>query len=253
MAAVRALESQRSDRLFEDPYSALLAGDDAIAQVAPAAKLFNNNRSLSSIVVRTRFFDDFLTSLAPHLRQVVILGAGMDTRAFRLPWHPDTHLYELDCSEVLQTKESLLKNTPARCDRHIFSTDLRQSWSDLLINEGYQTEIPSIWLLEGLLYYLNENEVHELLSAIALLSASGSWLGADLFNEQAIRESKDKLARYWHYGCEEPEALLATYGWEATVIQLGDEAANFGRISEKFPPRNLPNVARYFFVTAKKN
>lgn len=252
MAAVRAIESQRPDRLFEDPLAAQLAGDEIIASVAPAAKEYED-RGIPLVVVRTRFFDDFLTPLTAQLRQVVILGAGMDTRAFRLPWTADTHLYELDQAEVLQTKELLLKNTPAKCHRHIISTDLRQLWSDLLVTEGYQAKTPSVWLLEGLLYYMSETQVHDLLKMITSLSAPGSWLGADLINEKLIQQSSDELAKHWLYGCDEPEALLASYGWKATVVQPGDEGVNFNRFTSKFPPRSVPDAARCFFVTAKKD
>ena len=149
MAAVRAIESQRSDRLFEDPLAAQLAGDRTIAKVAPAANEYDD-RGIPFVVVRTRFFDDFLTPLAVGMRQVVILGAGMDTRAFRLTWTTDAHLYELDQAQVLQTKELLLENTVANCHRHSITIDLRQSWADLLVAQGYQTQIPSVWLLEGI-------------------------------------------------------------------------------------------------------
>lgn len=252
MAAVRAIESQRSDRLFEDPLAAQLAGDETIASVAPAAKEYED-KGIPLVVVRTRFFDDFLTPLTVQVRQVVILGAGMDTRAFRLTWTTDTHLYELDQAEVLKTKEFLLKNTPAKCHRHLITADLRQPWSEFLINEGYQVETPSVWLLEGLLYYISQTQAHDLLEMITRLSAPGSWLGADLINQKLIQQSSDKLAKHWLYGCDEPEALLATYGWKATVVQPGDEGVNFNRYTSKFPPRSVPDVARCFFVTAKKN
>lgn len=252
MAAVRAIESQRPDRLFEDPLAAQLALEETIAKVAPAAQDYED-RGTPIVVVRTRFFDDFLTPLAARLRQVVILGAGMDTRAFRLPWTTDTHLYELDQAEVLQTKEFLLDNAVAKCYRHSIAIDLRQSWADLLVAQGYQTQIPSVWLLEGLLYYMSETQVHELLSTISSLSAPGSWLGADLINNKLIQESNDKLAQHWLYGCDEPEALFASYGWQATVVQPGDEGVNFNRFTKKFPPRSVPDAARCFFVTAKKD
>lgn len=251
MAAIRAIETQRPDRLFEDPLAAQLAGDEAIASAAPKVKEYED-RGTPYVIVRTRFFDDFLLSQAMQSRQVVILGAGMDTRAFRLPWFPDTHLYELDRPEVLNTKESLLRNTSAKCDRHPISIDLRQPWSNLLIAQGYQANIPSVWLVEGLLYYLSETEAHELLKTITNLSATGSLLGADLVNVKLL-EDPDELAKYWRYGCDDPETLLANYGWKSSVLQPGDEGANFGRYTFKFPPRDVPDVGRCFFVTAKKD
>lgn len=251
MAAVRAIESQRPNCLFEDPLAAQLAGEETIASVAPAAQEYED-KGIPMVVVRTRFFDDFLTPLTVGLRQVVILGAGMDTRAFRLTWNTETHLYELDQAEVLQAKELLLDNATPKCHRHPIAIDLRQSWADLLVAQGYQAQTPSVWLLEGLLYYISENQVHELLNTITNLSAPGSWLGADLINQKLILESNDRLAQHWLYGCDEPEALLASYGWQATVVQPGDEGVNFNRFTKKFPPRSVPDAARCFFVTAMK-
>ncbi len=156
----------------------------------PAAKEYED-RGTPFVIVRTRFFDDFFKPLAVGLHQVVILGAGMDTRAFRLPWTTETHLYELDQAEVLQTKELLLDNAAAKCHRHPIAINLRQPWADLLVTEGYQAQTPSVWLLEGLLYYMSETQVHDLLGTITSLSAPGSWLGADLINKKLILESSD--------------------------------------------------------------
>ncbi|MEH2259065.1 SAM-dependent methyltransferase [Nostoc sp.] len=251
MAAVRAIETQRPDRLFSDPLAALLAGDEMIAKVIPTAKEYEN-RGTPFVATRTRFFDDFLMSAAHQRSQVVILGAGMDTRAFRLNWHPDTHLYEVDQPEVLQLKESLLENSQALCHRYSLSIDLKEAWSELLIAQGYQIDIPSIWLVEGVFYYLSENEVHDLLKTITNLSAPTSCLGADLINTKLILQSDEGLSKYWRYGCEEPETLFANYGWKASVVHPGDEQAHFGRYTYKSPPREVPDVARVFFVTALK-
>ncbi|MEH2321889.1 class I SAM-dependent methyltransferase [Nostoc sp.] len=217
----------------------------------PTAKEYQN-KGTPFVATRTRFFDDFLMSVAHQRSQVVILGAGMDTRAFRLTWHPDTHLYEVDQPEVLQFKESLLENSQALCNRHSLSINLKEPWSDLLIAQGYQIDIPSVWLLEGVFYYFSENEVHDLLKTITNLSAPTSCLGADLINTKLILQTGDGLSKYWRYGCEEPETLFANYGWKASVVQPGDEQAHFGRYTSKFPPRDVPDVGRIFFVTALK-
>ena len=89
MAAIRALETKRPDRLFEDPLAARLAGSEIIAQVEPKLKE-DEKQGRPYVATRTRFFDDFMVSSAFQIGQVVILGAGMDTRAFRLPLPPET-------------------------------------------------------------------------------------------------------------------------------------------------------------------
>ena len=82
-AAVRAKESERPDRLFDDPWAAALAGEAGMAWLEPRTP-----DSLAPIVLRTRYFDDFLQRITRQsgIRQVVLLAAGLDTRAFRLSW-----------------------------------------------------------------------------------------------------------------------------------------------------------------------
>ena len=249
MAAVRAIETQRPDGLFKDPLAALLAGEDIIAEITPSAQQYEDNGK-PVVIVRTRFFDDFLMSEAASIRQIVILGAGMDSRAFRLPWPSDTHLYELDRPEVLEYKMSVLGNIQSKCHRHLIPVDIRESWADKLIASGYQVEIPCIWLMEGILYYLSENEVYELLKIITQLSAQESWLGADLINSYFVSNSTGELSQHWKYGCDEPEKLLSTYNWEASVLQAGEQGANYGRFTHKFQPRNVLDAPHYFFVKA---
>jgi hypothetical protein len=82
-AAVRAVESAREDRLFNDPW--------ATAQARPEGTAWAANRSpdnLAPMVLRIRFFDDFLERITSEnsVRQVVLMAAGLDTRLFRLAW-----------------------------------------------------------------------------------------------------------------------------------------------------------------------
>lgn len=95
MAATRAIETENPDGLFADPYAAKLAGPETIAEIEPIFKDYEE-RGMPIVVVRTRFFDDFMMSEVSQLEQVVILAAGMDARAFRLAWPPETCIYELD-------------------------------------------------------------------------------------------------------------------------------------------------------------
>lgn len=249
MAAVRALETERPDRLFEDPYAARLAGADAMAEIKSKLKDYDD-RGMPIVAVRTRFFDDFMQSRASELSQIVILAAGMDTRAFRLPWPPETQIYEIDRPEVLEKKEPILKNTPARCQRYAIATDLGQPWSSKLLASGFQAENPTLWLLEGLLYYLSETAVNQLIETISQLSANGSRLGADLINVKLLQVQSGDLSKYWRYGCDEPEKLFAEHGWKASVIHPGDEGAHYGRFTFQFPPREVPDIPRGFLVTA---
>ncbi|MEO1376690.1 MAG: SAM-dependent methyltransferase [Cyanobacteria bacterium J06635_10] len=251
IAAQRAIETQRADRLFEDPFAAKLAGTEAFTLLQPEKNIVSTQKGRPYIAVRTRFFDDFLISLASKFRQVVILGAGMDTRAFRISWYAQTHVYEIDRKEVIAYKNEILKNTSPKSDRHCIASDIKESWCDLLVARGYRTDLPSVWLLEGLLMYLSEAEVHDLLSSISNLTVAGSYLGADLVNIKAL-EGDTEMKKHWRSGFDEPEKLLSAHGWKASVVQPGDEGANFGRYTNKLPPRTVPDVKRVFLITATK-
>jgi methyltransferase (TIGR00027 family) len=249
IAGMRAIETERYDRLFEDPFAADLAGDEVMTRLEPWKQI--REKGNSAVVIRIRFFDDFLLSISSKFQQVVMLGAGMDTRAFRLPWASDTNFYELDRVEILEKKESILKDIPAKCNRYAIAADFEKNWSDRLLAKGYRTDLPSVWLLEGLLYYLRETEVHDLLQKISDLSTTRSWIGADLINAKMLQEPHS-WAKYWLFGCDSPEQLFARYGWKASVVQPGDEGVHYNRFKKRRPPREVPDVARNFFITAEK-
>jgi len=96
ITAVRARESERADRLFNDPWAAGLAGEEGPAW--RQRTMGGKDENEGGLAIRTRFFDDFLVEATREqtVCQVVIAAAGMDTRAFRLAWPPHTHLFELD-------------------------------------------------------------------------------------------------------------------------------------------------------------
>lgn len=207
---------------------------------------------LDLIALRTRFFDDFLLAATSSVRQVVILAAGFDARAFRLPLPEETQVYELDKPEVLAKKHQGLGQAPPKCNCHVIAVDLAQSWVDVLVEKGYQPAEPSVWLMEGLLLmYLTESEVYDLLQTIWGATAVGSWCAADLLNVKAL-ESEDLAAAYWRSGFDYPEQIFTNIGWAVEVLQPHEFGVNFGRIPYEVPHREILDVPRSFWVRAKK-
>lgn len=119
VAAARAAETGRADRLINDPYARILVegagagswdyiADEAfVAQVTEsdpeAGKLFEHMGNYQA--VRTHFFDAFFAAAVDAgIRQVVILASGLDSRAFRLPWPAGTTVFEIDQPKVLEYK-----------------------------------------------------------------------------------------------------------------------------------------------------
>src|SRR4051812_48965339 len=113
VASGRAMETHRPDGLVDDPYAEAFvdAAADEIRLPARAedvegaegdAAAADRRGQSAYIGVRSRFFDDALTTAAADgVRQVVILAAGLDTRAQRLDWPAGTTVYEIDQHGVL--------------------------------------------------------------------------------------------------------------------------------------------------------
>jgi methyltransferase (TIGR00027 family) len=266
MAAARARESERADRLFDDPLAAALAGPDGVAWLERMEFAAQSDSPELYPVIRTRFFDDFLLDACRRLgvRQVVLAAAGLDTRAFRLNWPPQVCLYEMDLPEVLDAKEEVIEAAGAKasCERHTIRVDLSQeTWPEALLAVGYQPERPSVWLIEGLLFYLTRAAVHGLLGKVGALTVTGSLLGLDVMNRglffspvawpmQVALAQRGAAGRF---GTNDPEALMARHGWEADVKQPGEEGANFGRWRKPMLPRKVPGLPRSFLVRARRS
>ena len=248
MAAIRAQESTKAGALFIDPFARQLAGEEALQQVEQ--QLTDKYRAY--VAVRTYFFDNFL--LSNQVAQVVILAAGLDTRSFRLRWPKDSKVYELDYPEVISFKAGILADAVPNCEHITIGADLTQPWQDKLLEREFAPKQPSMWLIEGLLMYLSAEQVHSLLRDVSELSANGSCLGLDLVNVKAINKAinGEPHREYFQSGWDQPEELLAEYGWDADVIQPGDKAANFGRYTWVLPPREIAGMERTFLVSAKR-
>ncbi len=265
MAAARARESERLDRLFDDPLAAALAGPEGFAWLERMEAAARSNSPGLYPVIRTRFFDDFLldTCKASGIRQVVLAAAGLDTRAFRLDWPADTQLYELDLPEVLDAKDAVIEAAEARAssERRTVRVDLKEAdWPEALLTAGYRPESQSVWLIEGLLFYLTTDDVHGLLDKVSALTAIGSHLGLDVTNRGLffspvawpMRAALARRGATGRFGTNAPEKLMANHGWKADVTQPGEEGANFGRWPPPMLPREIPGVPRSFLVTARR-
>ncbi|KJY42685.1 hypothetical protein VR41_06715 [Streptomyces sp. NRRL B-1568] len=234
-AAQRARESARPDRLFDDPLAASLAGDTGRA-------LLDEFGDVPAIPVRTRFYDDALTRLCTAddgPRQLVLVAAGMDSRAHRLDLPAGTTVFELDRPELLAVKETLLAEAgapPARCPRHPVAVDLAADWTGPLRAAGFRADRPTCWLAEGLTQYLEEPAVHGLFDRITALSAPGSTLLTDFVGRSMLdapwaRPMLGLLAEWgapWHYGTDDPAPLFTGRDWQVEVTAFETVAADLG-------------------------
>lgn len=241
-AAIRAAESARPDRLFDDPFADTLAGD---VGRAIAARIDSGD----VIPVRTRFDDDGLrAAVEDGVRQVVLVAAGMDTRAWRLPLPDGCTVFEVDRPELLALKASLLDGTAPAAHRAPVAVDLTADWTAALDRAGHDPARPTCWIVEGLLQYLPEPAVLALLDDVTGRSAAGSHLltdvvGARLLASEQMRPLLDSMAAAgspWVFGTDDPLALLAPRGWGGDARLLDDVAAELGRPPLSADPSDAP-------------
>lgn len=118
----------------------------------------------------------------------MFVAAGMDTRAYRLAWPAATVVFELDRLALLDLKHALVSGsgTEAGCDLRPIGVDLLEDWTTPLLDTGFSPVEPTLWLVEGLLYFLSAHERDQLVKAITSLSAPGSRLLADYVTQTSL-------------------------------------------------------------------
>lgn len=268
----RAQESREPAALFDDPiasmFIAAVAGSETIddgefPRLGPAV---DDGSSLLweafrfYFCVRTPFYDQVvLRAVEAGCRQVVLLAAGLDSRAFRLGLGEDVTLFELDQMPVLDFKQSVLDEHGAvpTCERLPVPVDLREDWPRELSAAGFDVSRPAVWLAEGLLMYLTRAEADQLLRTITALSAPGSRLASEYFGRE-WQDSDDVAAdeheaaiwnllrtsfRYGPVG-DTPAAWLAAHGWTPgqtiTVSELGGRQGRTYLPPSFAPPVGMP-------------
>lgn len=238
IAAVRAMETQRESPLFKDAYAERLAGNlgaQLKANSDVAAGVQNQ-----FIIVRTKYFDDFIQAASGSCPQVVLLGAGFDTRVYRLELN-NTKVFEVDQSEVINEKERILRSdVPGNGNTIVrVSADLRESWVEKLYSNGFDINVPTVWVLEGLLYYLYDSSVKEIIESINQCSAVGSCIIFDVFGTGLLEmkqmstfvDNQLRKGLPLPYCNDRPEDLFLDFKeWKMAVDYCGSESANYGRV-----------------------
>ncbi|MET9077571.1 SAM-dependent methyltransferase [Streptomyces sp. NPDC004232] len=273
VAAARAAESGRPDRLFQDPVAvqvAVAAGGALAAWSGPRGELLRQAMG-DYFALRTRYFDDWLReAVAAGCRQVVVLAAGLDARAFRLDWPAPVRVFEIDRADVLTFKDKIITGRVPLfgSERIPVTCDLRDDWPGALREHGFDPGLPTAWLVEGIMVYLTEEEGDGLLARLGALSAPASRIAVEygsraMFHTGNTRTALDAttgtdtlhtLAALWrNESTADPLARLAAHGWTATTRELADLAAEHGRPTPAaFDPRQ-PGTARITLLSGHRH
>ncbi len=277
VAAARALASEGTDPIIDDPFAAPLVRAVGLeffrrlvdGDVAPADAR-DGERDLQletdSIAVRTRFFDDFFLNAARDgIRQSVILAAGLDARAYRLGWPPGSVVYEVDQPKVVEFKTAAMARLGATptADRRTVSVDLRDDWPDALRRSGFDPAQPTSWSAEGLLMYLPPEAQDRLFDNITELSAPGSMLATEFHGDsgRTMTERAQQFNERWaNLGCDIDLSglffdgersnvvdYLTGRGWQVSTRERREYFADYGLV---FPDDETSQLRNIVAVTA---
>jgi methyltransferase (TIGR00027 family) len=278
VALARATETNSDDPLIRDEFAGPLVSTPELAgvrdQVAsmyaqatqePDEFAMRQQEMVDYQAVRTHFFDEFFAAAAAAgIRQVVILAAGLDSRAYRLAWPHGTTVYEVDLPKVLEYKSATLAAhgaTPSTTRREV-AVDLRQDWPKALHDAGFDATAPTAWLAEGLLPFLPGPAQDAMFIAIDGLSAPGSRVAVEVFGVQDGRrhEVEERLAAaraqrgqhasfnpldlwYGNEGRPDCAGWFGSRGWTTRSVDSRDESARLGR------QLRIPDDEQGFFHT----
>lgn len=268
VAAGRAIDTQRRDRLVDDPYAAEFVRAAAPPVAMPTSPPESDDPEYQRVwgyladrlAVRSRYFDQFFQRAAEAgVEQGVILASGLDTRAFRLPWPEGFRLFEVDQPKVLEFKDEVLarESATAACDRRCVRVDLRDDWEGALDEAGFDRTRPTAWLAEGLLPYLPQDAEQRLLETIHHLSAPGSSIAVEISSpSQRTNQWSPMMSK--HLGVDmsslmhsddrpSPDTALAALGWTTTVDTVVSMADHYRR---NFDQQTRELSGQTGFVTA---
>lgn len=252
VASARALASRAPDPLLDDRFAEplvravghpffvrMLDGEIPLDDEDVPLTLQQRREQMT---VRTRFFDDFfLSATADGIRQAVILAAGLDARAYRLPWPAGTVVFEVDQPEVIAFKSATLAQLGAEptADRRAVGVDLRDDWPEALRDNFFDPATPTAWVAEGLLPYLPPDAQDRLLDNITALSARGSRLATENIADMSV--FTDERARAFRSGWRKHglDFDVADLVWTGPRRQAGDHLRSTGWRVTQHPTERL--------------
>jgi methyltransferase (TIGR00027 family) len=258
VAAARTLAAQDDEPLAVDPLAEVFlraAGGEWALLADPDPGLTRDHILRSQdfgvsfrdhIAGRTKYFDDYLRDArAAGVAQVVILAAGLDSRAYRLACLEGAVIYELDRPQVLDFKRETLAAAGIKplADRREVAVDLRDEWRDALRANGFDPEAATAWLVEGLLIYITPDAQDQLFSAVDSVSAPGSRAAIEQMTplpQESYEEMTepdpdgDPAESDWArliYNDPRSDAAqwFSEHGWDAERTELADYLRAAGR------------------------
>lgn len=224
-AVLRALERYVAppQRLFDDPLARPLCGPLLSALLSPFALrplrgwVFRRSErrapgAIGVLLCRFAYLDDVLReSLADGVRSVVILGAGLDSRAYRVPGVAAARVFEVDHPSVVEVKKTRLQRHLGTLPSHVHFVPLDFETLDLataLAASGFDPATRTLFLWEGVSQYISRTALDDTLRFVGG-SAPGSRLAFSYVLQRFIddRSAFPELSGLWDSACKGDDPL----------------------------------------------
>lgn len=235
VAAFRAQESARSDAHFIDSLAPKLLGH--LEEEYLAGFTAELRKSSWLLTIRTYYIDQLiLKSIKEGVKTIINLGAGLDTRPYRLTTPASINWIEADYAELVTYKNEVLASEKPQCNLLRIAIDLSVDSERIkLLNQLNNQGGPILILTEGLLMYLKENNVKQLAKDIFTMSKSAYWL-MDIFNKSLVKylheeishnsSENNKSAVNFEFVPDDTALFLKPLGWEIKAFTSWAEGAS---------------------------
>ena len=245
-AACRALETERADGLIRDPFAARLAGDRGMAILRALDRM---EIMCFGIAMRTRYLDQMVldTVAAEGIGTVLSVGAGLDTRPWRLELPPALRWIEVDFPAMLDYKDGVMDGIGAKCHRERLAADLNEASGRESVFAA-AGDASTLMITEGLLMYLPAATI----DALAANTAVSHWILDAVSGEVARRMRMDsfqaieKVRAAGHLDGVQILDVLRQHGWvDKRFISYSADVMQFAaeRVKNMFrnvPPEQIP-------------
>ena len=245
VATYRAIESERPDALFRDPLAARLVEGRGRAI---ASQMQNSEGVAWSVVMRTCVIDEYLHEAIGNGCDLVInLGAGLDTRPYRLELPESLAWVEVDFPATIEYKEQRLSGEKPRCQLRRIKLDLGDAAARrALFAELNAQGKKALILTEGVVPYLSNEEAAALAADLSSQPHFVSWV-VDYFSPQFMKLTqrsgfRKQMARApFKFAPADWHAFFQERGWTVQQMRyLGDESMRRNRL----PP--MPRWVKLF-------
>jgi methyltransferase (TIGR00027 family) len=232
VAAIRAKETDRADAAFRDPLASLLAGERG----RKIARSFSRSDQVAwGVVIRTSAIDRLITeALSSGVDTIVNVGAGLDTRPYRMALPSGLRWIEIDHPAIVAEKNSKLAGHTPACSLGRIGTDLldRSSRNDLLARCSAHSH-STLVITEGVIPYFSSEEVAALARDLLCIAAIGLWIqDFDNAGKRALPRGWEKslAGAPFRFQVNDWFAFFGDLGWRCrTTIATAQEARRIGR------------------------